>query len=139
MTSDRRAMRQPFLDAWNKFQRHQPLSAIEIAISEVISEHPEYHALFADTEHALSQDWPPEHGETNPFLHLGLHLSLREMAQINQPPGFAAAYQRLCAQHGERLAAEHAMMDCLSETLWLAQRQGSEPDGGALLNCLSKQ
>ncbi len=139
MTSDRRAMRQPFLDAWNKFQRHQPLSAIEIAISEVISEHLEYHALFADTESALSKDWPPEHGETNPFLHLGLHLSLREMAQINQPPGFAAAYQRLCAQHGERLAAEHAMMDCLSETLWQAQRQGSEPDGGALLNCLSKQ
>lgn len=132
-------MRQPFLDAWAKFQRHLPLTTMEIAVSEVISEHPEYHALLDDPERAIAQDWLPEHGETNPFLHLGLHLSIREMAQIDQPPGFAAAYRRLCGQHGDKLAAEHAMMDCLSETLWQAQRLGTEPDGAALLHCLNAQ
>lgn len=139
MTTDRRAMRQPFLDAWAKFQQHQPLTAIELTLSEVIQEHPEYHALFADNERALSQDWPPEQGETNPFLHLGLHLSIREMAQINQPPGFTAAYQQLCVRHGDRLSAEHEMMDCLTEALWQAQRQGTEPDGNALLDCLKNR
>ncbi|WP_407276683.1 DUF1841 family protein [Halothiobacillus sp. DCM-1] len=137
MTPDRRAMRQPFLDAWQKFQQHLPLTPIELAVSDIIREHPEYHALFADPERALSQDWPPEHGETNPFLHLGLHLSIREMAQIDQPHGFKAAYLQRCERHGDRLAAEHAMMDCLAESLWQAQRRGAEPDGAALLDCLN--
>lgn len=137
-SNDRRQMRQPFLDAWKKQIEGRPMTALELKISEVIGQHPEYHELMADPERALEKDWLPENGETNPFLHLGFHLSIREMAGIDQPPGFRQQYQELCGKTGDILTAEHLIMECLSEALWRAQRDGTEPDSAALLRCISE-
>lgn len=136
-SNDRRQMRQPFLDAWKKQLEGHPMTALELKISEVIGQHPEYHELMADPERALEKDWLPENGETNPFLHLGFHLSIREMVQIDQPPSFRQQYQVLCHKTGDNLAAEHLIMECLSEALWRAQRDGTEPNSAALLQCIS--
>jgi len=136
-SNDRRQMRQPFLDAWQKQREGRPMTALELKISEVIGQHPEYHALMGAPEQALEQDWLPENGETNPFLHLGFHLSIREMAEIDQPPGFRAKYQALCRKKGDALVSEHLIMECLSEALWQAQRNGTEPDSAALLRCIA--
>lgn len=135
-SNDRRQMRQPFLDAWQKTRDRLPMTGIELKLSEVIGQHPEYHALLDNADLALEQDWSPEHGEVNPFLHMGFHLSIREMASIDQPAGIRPLYERLCLQFGDALAAEHAMMDCLSEALWRAQRDNTVPDGAALLACM---
>lgn len=135
--NNRRQMRQPFLDAWKKHLEGRPMTALDHKISEVISQHPEYHELLANPERALEKDWLPENGETNPFLHLGFHLSIREMAQIDQPAGFGRQYRALCHKTGDALNAEHLMMECLSEALWRAQRDGTEPDSDALLHCIS--
>jgi hypothetical protein len=137
-SNDRRQMRQPFLDAWQKQLEGRPMTALELKISEVIGQHPEYQELMSNQERALEQDWLPENGETNPFLHLGFHLSIREMVEIDQPPGFRLHYQRLCHKTGDTLAAEHLIMECLSEALWHAQRNGTEPDSAALLRCISE-
>ncbi len=137
-SSDRQQMRQPFIDAWRKTRERQPMTALELKISDIIGAHPEYHALLEHPEQALAQDWPPEHGQTNPFLHLGFHLSIREMAEIDQPTGFKLAYHRLCQKTGDPLEAEHRMMDCLSEALWRAQRDNTPPDSAALLACIQK-
>lgn len=137
-STDRRQMRQPFLDAWKKQREGQPMDALELKIAEVIGQHAEYQQLMADPERALEKDWLPENGETNPFLHLGFHLSIREMADINQPPGFSQSYRALCQKTGDVLHAEHLIMECLSESLWRAQREGTEPDSEALLRCLGK-
>ncbi|MBD3816439.1 MAG: DUF1841 family protein [Halothiobacillus sp.] len=136
-SNDRRQMRQPFLDAWRKQREGLPMTALELKISEVIGQHPEYHELMSDPERALEKDWLPENGETNPFLHLGFHLSIREMVEIDQPPGFRQQYQALCRKSGDMLSAEHLIMECLSEALWRAQRDGTEPDGTALLRCMA--
>ena len=137
-SNDRRQMRQPFLDAWKKQIEGRPMTALELKISEVIGQHPEYHELMGDPERALEKDWLPEDGETNPFLHLGFHLSIREMVEIDQPPGFRQQYQELCRKTGDMLTAEHLIMECLSEALWRAQRDGTEPDSAALLRCISE-
>jgi hypothetical protein len=136
-SNDRRQMRQPFLDAWKKQREGLPMTGLELKISEVIGQHPEYHELMSDPERALEKDWLPENGETNPFLHLGFHLSIREMVEIDQPPGFRQKYQDLCRKTGDLLRAEHQIMECLSEALWRAQREGTEPDGTALLRCMA--
>ena len=40
--------------------------------------HPEYHAWLEQGERALTAEFTPESGVGNPFLHLSMHLALRE-------------------------------------------------------------
>ncbi len=90
-------------------------------------------------ERHRDRDYPPEFGETNPFLHMGMHLSIREQVSIDQPPGVRDAHQRLAAKNHSALEAEHEMMDCLGEMIWQAQRQGTAPDAAVYLDCLVRK
>jgi len=133
---DRRQMRQQFIDAWTKAKARQPLTPLEAMIADAVSQHPEYHALLDDPERALEQEWHPEQGETNPFLHLSMHLSIREMVETDQPRGMRAAFEQVRNKLGDPLEAEHQVMDCLGEVLWRAQRDGRPPNEQALLECI---
>ena len=68
----------------------------------------------------------------NPFLHLGLHLALREQVATNRPLGIAGVFQRLVSKYGDPLEAEHQIMAVLSEWLWRAQQTGTFSDDGYL-------
>ena len=72
-----------------------------------------------------------EERETNPFLHMSLHMSILEQVSINQPIGIAEAYQKLKIKHGNESDAQHDLMDCLAETIWQAQRSGQALDAVA--------
>lgn len=133
--NDRQQLRKAYADAWQKFQQQQPLSPLEQQIAEVIKEHPEYHAAL---QH-LHTDFLPEDGQTNPFLHMGMHLGLREQLSTNRPPGILDSYHALCKKHQSSHDAEHEMMDCLAEAIWQAQRSGKQPDESAYLDCLKRK
>jgi len=120
--------RQTFFDVWKKMQAGMPMTALETLIADVIRMHPEYHALLDRGIEVLDKDWSPEGGETNPFLHLGLHIAIREQLSIDRPPGIKAAYEMLLARTGDVMQTEHLMLDCLGETLWRAQREQHMPD-----------
>jgi hypothetical protein len=130
-------VRQVYLNVWHKLQHDQLLEPMEALIAEVIELHPEYHALLEDGEASVQNDFTPEQGQTNPFLHMGMHIALREQADSNRPSGIQAVYQKLAARRG-RHEAEHAMMECLGQVLWQAQRDATEPDQLAYLDCLKK-
>jgi len=130
-------VRQVYLNVWHKLQHDQLLEPMEALIAEVIELHPEYHALLEDGEASVQNDFTPEQGQTNPFLHMGMHIALREQADSNRPSGIQAVYQKLAARRG-RHEAEHAMMECLGQVLWQAQRDATEPDQIAYLDCLKK-
>lgn len=136
--NDRDSMRRYYLQCWQKFQQKQPLDALEQQVARVIEEHPEYHAVLERSDKALQRDYIPADGETNPFLHMGLHLGIREQVVTNRPAGIAELYRQLMIQYG-RLDAEHRMMDCLAESIWLAQRNQTAPDETAYLECLKKR
>ena len=125
--------------SWQKYGAGAPLTALERIAAGLVALHPEYHALLADPERHLDRDWAPEGGETNPFLHLSLHLALAEQLAIDQPAGIVAEFDRLRAAHRDEHAALHVVIDCLGETLWQAQRQRLPPDGAAYLACLRRQ
>lgn len=127
-SENRNELRQMYLDVWRKHEARQPLTALEDMIAGVISEHPEYHAILAEGETNLDKDWTPEHGEANPFLHMGMHIAIREQLSIDRPGGIRAAHQALANRLGDAHAAEHAMQEALGETLWEAQRSGRPPD-----------
>lgn len=130
--TDRNQLRQMYKTAWEKFSQQQPMTPLETQIAEVIKEHPEYHNFV----NQLEQDFNPELGQTNPFLHMGMHLGLREQLSTNRPDGILSIYQQLCIRTGTAHDAEHKMIDCLAQAMWLAQQNNSAPDETAYINCL---
>ncbi len=132
--NDRNQLRQMYKTAWDKFQQQQTLSPLETQIAAVLKEHPEYHRFI----HQLEKDFLPENGDANPFLHMGLHLGLREQLSTDRPAGIRQIHQQLLEQTGNAHDAEHRMIDCLAEAMWLSQSQQQPPDEALYLQCLQK-
>lgn len=135
--NDRTALRRFYQEAWRKRRANEALEPLERQVAEVVSEHPEYHALI-ESDAALAQDYTPEMGQSNPFLHMGMHLAIREQLGSDRPPGIAAAYRTLLLRLGDAHEVEHRMMECLGQALWEAQRAGRAPDEAAYLECLRR-
>ena len=127
------------IDAWRKYRAQEPLTALEQTAGRLVALHPEYHAVIENPEASLDRDWQPELGDVNPFLHLSLHLAVAEQLSIDQPPGIRAHFERLRAARGDEHAALHALLECLGEALWTAQRHRTAPDGALYLACLERQ
>lgn len=133
--NDRNQLRRFYCDVWARRQRGEDLDPLATQIAAVIESHPEYQALMTDPDAALSAEYTPEMGQSNPFLHMGMHLAIREQVSTDRPTGIRAAYQLLIARYGDH-EAEHRMMECLGKALWEAQRSGSTPDEVAYLECV---
>lgn len=131
-------VRRFFCDAWKKYQERLPLVGAEVAAADIAAGHPEYHALLANPEQAVDQDWTPESGQMNPFLHLSLHLAIHEQVSIDQPPGIRAAFDALRTRLDPH-AAEHVILECLGETIWRAQRQGGQMDAPAYVDAVRRK
>ena len=85
-TPTRDEARRFLITAWSKFRADAPRTPLEQMAVDLIALHPEYHPLLEHPERDLDRDWRPESGETNPFLHLSLHLAVAEQLGIDQPP-----------------------------------------------------
>jgi hypothetical protein len=135
---DRGSLRRHYLEAWRKRRESVPMEPLEHQLAAVVEEHPEYQAFIEGDPDAASRDFTPEGGQSNPFLHMGLHLAVREQVDTNRPPGIAAIHAELCHRLGGRHAAEHRMIECLGEALWRSQRSGLPPDEGEYLEALRR-
>ena len=133
---DRNQMRQVFIDAWRKHTSKQALEPLEQIIANIVSMHPEYHKVLENEDSALEKEYLPEMGESNPFLHMGLHISIHEQISINQPVGIWDIYNALLAKYQDPHQVEHLIMDCLGEMIWEAQRNNTLPNEGKYLECL---
>ncbi len=131
-------VRQLYFTSWRKFNAQDVLTALEQQLVQVILDHPEYHSLLTHEDTAAGQSYFPELGQTNPFLHMGLHLALREQISTDRPPGIKAVYEGLLNKHNSALQVEHLMIDCLAECLWLGQKNAAEPDIGYYFELLTK-
>jgi hypothetical protein len=127
------------IDAWKKRRDGSPLSALESIAAGIVSRHPEYHPLLEAPDGSVEREFPPEGGNVNPFLHLSLHLAVEEQIAIDQPPGIRGQYERLLLARGDGHSAQHAVLECLAETVWAAQRHGTPPDAALYLSCLERQ
>ncbi len=135
---DRNNMRRVFFDAWRKYRAREPLQPLEQMVAGVVRLHPEYHSMLERGEDALERDFLPEGGETNPFLHMGMHIGLQEQLGADRPIGIRGLYQQIATRLGDPHQAEHQMMECLGLSLWEAQTSGSPPDEQAYLDCLRR-
>lgn len=131
--------RQFLFGAWQKHQQSQPLTDLERITLAVLIRHPEYHRIFDKPDQYAGRDYLPEFGETNPFLHISMHLAIEEQLSIDQPFGIRSLYGALCSKTGDEHAAQHEMMDCLAEMIWQAQKSGTGPDGSLYLECMRRK
>jgi hypothetical protein len=124
----REQLRKSYAEAWAKHLARVPLTPLEALITDVIGLHPEYQQLMADPDAVLGFEANAAGHTENPFLHMGLHLAVREQLAIDRPPGVRELLREFQAPHGDVHAAEHVLMEALGETLWKAQRSGLAPD-----------
>jgi hypothetical protein len=135
----RNEVRDFFFDAWTKFKAQQTLSDLEKIGVSVMHMHPEYHSILNAPEQYKHQAYFPEMGETNPFLHMSLHLSILEQISINQPTGMSGIYEKLKLKLQDEHQAQHDILDCLAETIWLAQRNNTGLDAEHYLQLLQQK
>ncbi len=124
----REQLRRSYAEAWRKHEASTPLTPLEAMINDVIGAHPEYHTLINDAGAAVAFEPGPSGAAENPFLHMGLHLAIREQVSIDRPAGIRDLHRRLQVRCGDLHRAEHVLMEALGETLWQAQRAGRPPD-----------
>jgi hypothetical protein len=132
----REQVREMFFGAWRKYRSGEPLVGIESLALDIILLHPEYHDVLSTPARYRDKDYSDE---SNPFLHMSLHLALEEQLSIDQPPGIVERWRSLVARRGGRHEALHEALECLAETVWHAQRDGAPPDAQAYLSCLEKR
>jgi len=130
----REEVREMFFAAWRKYRAGEPLAGIEALAIDVILLHPEYHEVLTHPARYRDRDYVDE---SNPFLHMSLHVALEEQLSIDQPPGIRAAWDLLLERWGNRHDALHQALECLAETVWRAQRGQAAPDAAAYLECLA--
>ena len=135
----REQVRDFFFATWRKYRAGEPLAGLETVALEIALLHPEYHAVLDDSERYREQEYFPELGETNPFLHMSLHMALEEQISIDQPAGVATRFGDLLTRTGDRHTALHEAIECLAEMVWRAQRDGAPPDAAVYLGNLEKR
>ena len=131
--------RQLFFDTWRKYRRQEMLEGLEQIVLEVILQHPEYHEMLENIDAYRDRDYLPEMGDTNPFLHMSMHVAIKEQLSIDQPVGICARFARLLQQTGSEHDAVHLTMECLAEMLWQSQRHQTAPDATVYFDCLERQ
>ncbi|MFI4940522.1 MAG: DUF1841 family protein [Burkholderiales bacterium] len=132
-------VRRFFCETAGKHRRNEILTPMEAIARDWIVQHPEYETILGDVEAALAADYTVEGGQSNPFLHLSMHLSITEQVSIDQPAGIRAAYLALAQKLGSAHDAHHQIMECLGQMIWASQRNGLPPDGAAYVECVKRR
>jgi len=133
---DRNQLRATYVQAWNFYRQGKSLEPLQAQIVTVIEQHPEYHSLLENADQAMSRDYLPELGETNPFLHMGMHLAIQDQVSTDRPAGIRRLYEQLLAKLTDSHELQHKLMGCLAEMIWQAQRDGESPDEERYIACI---
>lgn len=138
-TPSQHDVRRFFCETYRKQRANEILTPLEAIARDWIVQHPEYGDALSDTDVALAADYSVERGQSNPFLHLSMHLSIAEQISIDQPRGIRAAFTALAQRLGSEHDAHHQMMECLGEMIWASQRSGLPPDGDIYIECVKRR
>ncbi len=135
-----------FFASWQKHQSREILTPLEQQLVRVLEDHAEYQPLFGHSvEAGLEQieGWTSRFVSTDistqgveyerPFLHMGLHLTIRDQILLDKPAGIAAVYRVLYQRYQNQHQVEHMMMAPLAACLWEANRRQMMPDEAAFL------
>lgn len=124
-TNERGKYRQAFFLAWQKHIKRLPIDGVEAQLIDIILIHPAYQTLLENEENIENLEFSLDE---NPYLHMSLHLAIREQIHIDRPVGITEVYQNLLIKLSSAHEVEHHMMDCLADFLWQSQRNNIPPN-----------
>src|SRR5699024_7217349 len=133
----REQAREFFILTWLKFQQKQSLSGMEKIAVGWILQHPEYHEILESSE-SRSKDYEVAERQTNPFLHLSMHIAIEEQVSIDSPPGIRKVFEHLSARTNEH-EAHHEIMECLGQVIWQSQRNRTPLDHQLYIELLQQR
>jgi hypothetical protein len=133
-TSDRSKQRQYLKQAWEKYTRQDQLEPLELQLAKIVEKHPEYHDLIKN----LDSEYFPEQGNTNPFLHINLHLTLQDQLTMDQPKGIRGIHNKLLVKIKDGHEVEHMMMEHIAEMIFNAQKNNTAFDLDGYIIALKK-
>ena len=133
-TSDRSKQRQYLKQAWGKYTKQEQLEPLELQLAKIVEKHPEYHDLIKN----LDSEYFPEQGNTNPFLHINLHLTLQDQLTMDQPKGIRGIHNRLLVKIKDEHEVEHMMMEHIAEMIFNAQKNNTAFDLDGYIIALKK-
>lgn len=125
-----------FYDTWQQYKNNMPLEGSQTIILDIIQMHPEYHPVLEDQDQYLDKDYLPEFGETNPFLHMAMHISVIEQIQTDRPMGIKLCYEQLNIKTQNPHHNQHLICDCLGKLLLEAQQSEQGLDEKNYLSCI---
>jgi hypothetical protein len=131
-------VRRFFCQVYAKQQSTHLNDALESLAGLWVAEHPEYATDLTDVDAALAKQYKGDDGQSNPFLHLSMHVSVSEQCSIDQPRGIRQAVELLAAKRNSLHDAHHEVMECLGAMLWESQRSGRPPDGQAYIAAVQR-
>ena len=123
-TSNRSEQRQYLKQAWEKFTSQEQLEPLELQLSKIVEQHPEYQNLIKN----LDSEYFPEQGNTNPYLHINLHLTLQDQITMDQPKGIRDIHSQLIVKIKNAHEVEHMMMEHIAEMIFNAQKNNAAFD-----------
>lgn len=132
-------VRRFFCQVYAKQQAKALYDPLETLAGEWVALHTEYSELLADETTALTRQFTGDNGDSNPFLHLSMHLSISEQCSIDQPRGIRQAVELLANKRNNLHDAHHEVMECLGTMLWESQRSGRPPDGQAYIDAVQRR
>ena len=135
---DRNQLRQMYIDAWRKHQAGEVMQPLELMIADIVTMHPEYQDILGAGEDSLDKDFLLETGESNPFMHMGMHIAIREQISTDRPQGIVIAHKKLLFRLQDPHEVEHQIMECLGRMLWESQQNNTAPDEMDYLHCIQK-
>ena len=133
-TSDRSKQRQYLKQAWEKYTIQEQLEPLELQLSKIVEQHPEYQNLIKN----LDSEYFPEQGITNPFLHISLHLTLRDQITMDQPKGIKEIHSQLVLKSKDAHEVEHMMMEHIAEMIFNAQKNNAAFDLDGYIQALKQ-
>ncbi len=129
-------IRETFFTVWRKQSNNEKLEPLEKQLWNLIQEHPEYHEIFSNPEKFSDHTFADE--DENPFLHLGLHLTLLEQVSTNRPKGITAVYKDIIHTMGDVHHAEHHILSILSQQIQALVQTNKPMDEKVYLKQLKK-
>lgn len=137
LQQNRNDYRDVFFSVWKKIEQQQTISdAMENIIAQIIKQHPEYHNTLTDYDKFIEKDYLPEMGDSNPFMHMSMHIAITEQLMMDQPQGIKSIYQQLCTKLQDNHKVEHVIMECLANMIWKSQKDQNMPDMDNYLQCI---
>ncbi len=132
-SQDRKKQRKFVAKSWQKYTSNKPLEPLEKQLVSIIEIHPEYQHLIGNIE----SEYSPEQNEINPFLHINLHLALRDQLILNQPKGIKEFHQKLISKYKDSHKVEHLMMECIEEMIYISQKNNISMDQESYLEFIT--